>query len=58
MTLLCLQAGARVGEIPLNYKARVGESKGTPTLGAACAVGARMVVYIAAFRLRAWFARR
>jgi len=55
MTLLCLQAGARVGEIPLNYKARVGESMGTPTLGAACVVGVRMVVYIAGFRLRTWF---
>ena len=35
MTLLCLQAGARVGEIPLNYKPRVGASMGTPTLGSA-----------------------
>ena len=58
MTLLCLQAGARLGEIPLNYKARVGESMGTPTLGAALVVGVRMVVYIAAFRLRTWFTGR
>jgi hypothetical protein len=58
MTLLCLEAGARVGEIPLNYKPRVGLSAGTPTLTAAARVGARMVLQITAFRLRTWFARR
>jgi glycosyltransferase involved in cell wall biosynthesis len=55
MTLLCLEAGARVGEIPLNYKPRVGASMGTPTLGSAVRVGARMVALITAFRLRTWF---
>src|SRR5262245_35240393 len=58
MTLLCLEAGARVGEIPLNYKPRVGASMGTPTLGAAARVGVRMIALITAFRLRTWFARR
>jgi hypothetical protein len=58
MTLLCLEAGARVGEIPLNYKPRVGASMGTPTLGSAVRVGARMVALITAFRLRTWFRAR
>jgi glycosyltransferase involved in cell wall biosynthesis len=58
MTLLCLQAGARVGEIPLNYKPRVGASMGTPTLGSASRVGVRMVAFITGFRLRTWFAGR
>ena len=58
MTLLCLEAGARVGEIPLNYKPRVGASMGTPTLGSAIVVGARMVALITAFRLRTWIVRR
>jgi len=58
MTLLCLQAGARVGEIPLNYKPRVGTSMGTPTLASAFWVGVRMIALITAFRLRSWFAGR
>jgi glycosyltransferase involved in cell wall biosynthesis len=58
MTLLCLEARARVGEIPLNYKPRVGASMGTPTVGSAFVVGVRMIALITAFRLRTWIARR
>jgi hypothetical protein len=52
MTLLALEAGARVGEIPLNYKPRVGVSMGTGTRTATVRVGLRMVALITAFRLR------
>jgi glycosyltransferase involved in cell wall biosynthesis len=58
MTLLCLQVGARVGEIPLNYKARVGDSRGTPTIRAAARVGARMMLAISAYRVRSWLSPR
>ena len=55
MMMLCILSGARVVEIPLNYKQRVGQSMVTGNRWAAFALGLRMIWMISAFRIRTWF---
>jgi hypothetical protein len=54
MTLLSIAAGARVMEIPVNYRQRVGESMVTGNRWTAFAVGLRMIAMITKFRIRTW----
>lgn len=54
MTMLSIVSGARVMEIPLNYRQRVGESSVTGNRLVAFGVGLRMIALITAFRARAW----
>jgi glycosyltransferase involved in cell wall biosynthesis len=51
MVCLALLDGARVIEVPVNYRSRVGESKITGSLATALRVGARMIALILRYRL-------
>ena len=51
MTILALQAGLRVIEIPVNYRSRVGESKITGSLKGMVVTGTRMIWLILHRRL-------
>ena len=52
MMLLAITSGARFVEIPVNYLPRVGTSSATGNLGAAIAIGLRMIGLIIDFRRR------
>lgn len=52
LTIACLRSGARMVEIPVNYRPRLGESKITGSLGRAVAVGLRMIGLILRRRLQ------
>jgi glycosyltransferase involved in cell wall biosynthesis len=52
MMLLAITSGARFVEIPVNYLPRVGTSSATGSLGAAIAIGLRMIALIIDFRRR------
>jgi len=52
MMLLAITSGARFVEIPVNYLPRVGTSSATGNLGAAIAIGLRMIGLIVDFRRR------
>jgi glycosyltransferase involved in cell wall biosynthesis len=52
MMLLAITSGARFVEIPVNYLPRVGTSSATGSLGAAIAIGLRMIGLILDFRRR------
>lgn len=54
MMMLCLMSEARVIQIPVNYKERVGESMVCGNRWVAAMLGARMVVLITQFRLTTW----
>ncbi len=51
MVCLALLDGARLVEVPVNYRRRVGESKITGSLNTALRVGARMMAVIVRYRL-------
>jgi glycosyltransferase involved in cell wall biosynthesis len=51
--ILCLLAGLRVIEIPVNYRGRIGESKITGTLKGTLKTGTNMILLILKYRLRA-----
>ena len=51
MVCLALLDGARLVEVPVNYRRRVGESKITGSLNTALQVGARMMAVIVRYRL-------
>jgi len=57
MMLLCIWSGARIIEVPLNYKERIGESMVTGSFWQAFAVGMQMIGLITGFRLRSWLDR-
>jgi len=52
MMLLCVWSGAKMVEIPLNYKQRVGESMATGSHGNAIAIGLHMIALITRFRVK------
>jgi len=52
MMLLCIRSGAKVIEIPLNYKPRVGESMVTGDRWEAFILGLQMIALITQFRAR------
>jgi glycosyltransferase involved in cell wall biosynthesis len=52
MVILALLDGARIIEVPVNYRGRVGESKITGTSAGAIGVGLRMLLLIFGYRLR------
>ena len=54
MMMLCILSGARVVEIPLNYKQRVGQSMVTGNRWTALVLGLRMIWMISIFRFRNW----
>jgi glycosyltransferase involved in cell wall biosynthesis len=54
MTLLAIAAGARLMEIPVNYRQRVGRSMVTGSRWTAFTVGLQMIAMITAFRVRSW----
>lgn len=54
LTLLSIASGARVMEIPLNYRQRVGESSVTGNRWIAFQVGLHMLAMITEFRTRTW----
>ena len=54
MMMLCLLTDARLIQIPVNYKERIGESMVCGNRWVAAMLGARMVVLITQFRLSTW----
>jgi hypothetical protein len=52
MRLLCIWAAARIIEVPLNYRPRVGQSMATGNRRVAFLLGLRMIAWISGFRLR------
>jgi glycosyltransferase involved in cell wall biosynthesis len=58
MVVLALLGGLRVIEIPVNYRARVGDSKITGSRLTAVKVGSRMIALILGYRLESWANRR
>ncbi len=57
MMLLCIWTGARVIEIPLNYKQRVGQSMATGSRWNAFVIGLHMIALITRFRVRTWLGK-
>jgi glycosyltransferase involved in cell wall biosynthesis len=55
MMMLCVLSGARVIQIPVNYKERIGQSMVTGNVWIAALLGLRMVVHITQVRLASWF---
>jgi glycosyltransferase involved in cell wall biosynthesis len=54
MVILALLNGLRIVEVPVNYRARVGESKITGSRVTTLKVGGRMIGLILSYRLRRW----
>ena len=54
MMMLCLLSGARVIQIPVNYRERVGESMVCGNRWVAAVLGLRMAVLITQMRLASW----
>jgi len=54
MMMLCVLSGARVIQIPVNYKERIGQSMATGNQWVAAMLGVRMTVLITEVRLRSW----
>lgn len=54
MMLLTIHSGAKVIEIPLNYKERIGESMVTGSFSKTFVLGVQMLLFITVFRLRTW----
>jgi len=52
MVILCLRAGLRVIEIPVNYRGRIGTSKITGTFKGAFKTGMRMIFLILRYRFK------
>jgi glycosyltransferase involved in cell wall biosynthesis len=57
MMLLCIWTGAKVIEVPLNYKQRIGQSMATGDRWSAFVIGLKMIHLITRFRIRTWFGR-
>jgi glycosyltransferase involved in cell wall biosynthesis len=57
MTLLCIWAAARIIEIPVNYKQRVGKSMATGSRWAAFVIGLRMISLVTQLRARTLLGR-
>ena len=55
LTLNCIRHKAKMMEIPLNYKRRVGKSTVTGSRLVAFWLGLRMIWLITMFRLKSWF---
>ncbi|MFC1804903.1 glycosyltransferase family 2 protein [Candidatus Omnitrophota bacterium] len=58
MMLLCILSRGRMIELPLNYKARKGESSVTGKFSMTLAIGFRMIFLALTYRLRSWFTGR
>jgi glycosyltransferase involved in cell wall biosynthesis len=56
MQMLCLLSGARVVQIPVNYRQRVGQSMVCGSRTVAFTLGLQMIGLITRMRLRSWFA--
>ena len=54
MMMLCILSGARVIQIPVNYKERVGQSMVTGNQWVAAWLGLQMVILITWVRLASW----
>ena len=54
MVILALLNGLRIVEVPVNYRARVGESKITGSRVTTLKVGGRMIGLILSYRLQRW----
>ncbi len=52
--MLCILSGARVIQIPVNYKERVGQSMVCGNRWVAALLGLRMAVLITTMRLASW----
>jgi glycosyltransferase involved in cell wall biosynthesis len=52
MMMLCIRSGARLTEIPLNYRQRVGQSMVTGSRWRAFTLGLEMIYLITSYRLR------
>jgi len=57
MVILALLNGLRIVEVPVNYRARVGESKITGSRVTTLRVGTRMIGLILDYRLKSWSQR-
>lgn len=55
MMLLSIASGAKIIEIPVNYKQRVGQSMVTGSRWVAFILGMTMIFWILRFRLKSWF---
>ena len=55
MMMLCILSGARLTQIPVNYKQRVGESMVCGNRWVAFLLGVRMTLLITAIRIGSWF---
>jgi glycosyltransferase involved in cell wall biosynthesis len=57
MMMLCISSGARVIQIPVNYKERIGQSMVCGNHWVAAGLGLRMVVLITGMRVASWLRR-
>ncbi len=57
LTMLAIATGARVMEVPVNYRQRIGKSMVTGGRFTAFTVGLQMIALITEFRSRAWLHR-
>jgi hypothetical protein len=57
MMMLCIASGARVLQIPVNYKQRIGQSMVCGNRWVAAWLGFRMVILVTQFRFASWFRR-
>jgi glycosyltransferase involved in cell wall biosynthesis len=55
LMLLCIRSGARIIQIPINFKPRIGKSRGAASPWKAFVIGSHMIWIITHFRLRTWF---
>jgi hypothetical protein len=56
MQMLCILSGARVVQIPVNYRQRIGQSMVCGSRRVAFALGCQMIALITVVRLRTWLA--
>ena len=56
MQVLCIMSGARVVQIPVNYRQRIGQSMVCGSRRVAFVLGCQMIALITRMRLRSWFA--
>jgi glycosyltransferase involved in cell wall biosynthesis len=57
MMILCIVSGARVIQVPVNYRERVGQSTVCGNRWVAAGLGMRMVVLITEMRMSSWLSR-
>ena len=58
MQLKAKSEGVRVAEVPVRYRARIGKSKITGTLGGTLRAGCKIVGWILFWRLSTWITPR